>query len=312
MKFTVEQLKTRLDKAIVEHDSGFSRSKIQRDIEEGCVSVNGEKVLEAKFVVRVGDKINYIPSKEAEILPVNLPLKTLYNKDGLLILDKPPGLAVHPGAGFKGDSLSQALLYHFKDIHLVGEEGRHGIVHRLDKDTSGVMLVALTPEMYEYLKDSFSERKVKKEYLALVVGKIEKPQGKIDAPIGKSKTDFRKMATKNVIQEKPSLTEYKVLEYLKAPIGSPNGVDTYTLITVQLHTGRTHQIRVHMAHLGFPLAGDTLYGGKKTKLAGLNRQFLHARKIGVKLPDGTWIEAQSDLPPDLKEVLKNLNSQIHL
>lgn len=311
MKFTVEQLKTRLDKAIVENNSNLSRSKVQKDIEAGLVKVNGNIQTEAKFVVRVGDKIDYTPSKDQEILPVNLPLKTLYNKDGLLILDKPPGLAVHPGAGFKGDSLSQALLYHFKDIHLVGEEGRHGIVHRLDKDTSGVILIALTQDMYEYLKDSFSERKVKKEYLALVVGKIEKQSGTIDAPIGKSKTDFRKMATKNVIQEKPSLTEYKVLEYLKAPEGAPKGVDGYTLITVQLHTGRTHQIRVHMAHLGFPLAGDTLYGGKKTKLPGLDRQFLHARKIGVKLPDNTWIEAQSEIPIDLKQVLKKLGSQIH-
>lgn len=310
MRFMVEQLKTRLDKAIVAAYPDLSRSKIQRDIEAGLVSVNGSQQTEAKFVVRKDDIVVYNPAKEHEPQESDLPLKTLYNQGDLLILDKPAGLAVHPGAGFKGDSLAQALLYHFKDINIVGEEGRHGIVHRLDKDTSGVILVALTQEMHEYLKDAFAERKVKKEYIALVVGRVEKQHGFIEVPIGKSKIDFRKMATKNVIQEKPSLTEYKVLEHIQAPSGSPPGVDEYTLISVQLHTGRTHQIRVHMAHLGFPLAGDALYGGKKTKLKGLSRQFLHACKIEVRLPDGTWIEAEAEFPQDLKEVLINLHSKV--
>ncbi len=513
-KFIAQDLKTRLDKFLSEQLKNTSRSQIQRDIEAGKVLVNGKNVNESKFVVRKGDQVKYDYSDNNNhntgIQPSNTPLKILYDNHGLLIIDKPAGLTVHPGAGFKGETLASALLYHFSarggnDIKLVGEEGRPGIVHRLDKDTSGVILVAKTQEMYEYLKDAFAERKVKKEYIALVSGRVEKPMGKIDLPIGKSRTDFRKMDVKNVIEPKQALTEYKVLEYLesnsnnlefsnciivhgspkdeaswrpptdknkwmswikeelekvgiktytpsmptpwlplykawkeefeKTPInknsilighsaggaflvrwlsetgqkikkmilvapgkilhGAPtehsrnkelydfeinptikkqvqeivvitsdndkpwriesanlykkklsakliiipgkahftykemgtrelpelleeilkhqvkkDKVDIHTLILVKLHTGRTHQIRVHLKALGHPLMGDSLYGGKKTKLEGLQRQFLHARKIEVRLPNNTWIEAESELPRDLTDVLYSLNSKI--
>lgn len=304
-KFIVEDLKTRLDKYLAEQVSDLSRSKIQRDIEAGSVKVNGEPVDSAKFVVRKDDKVVYEILSEEQPQPVNIPLHTLYNNHDLLILDKPAGLAVHPGAGFKGDSLAQALLYHFKDIYLVGEEGRSGIVHRLDKDTSGVILVALSQEMYEYLKMAFAERKIKKEYLALVKGKIPNQHGFIDTPLGKSKKDFRKYTTniKDMQLEKPSLTEYQVLEYLS------DGVDEYTLIVVKLHTGRTHQIRVHFSSLGFPLIGDELYGGKKVMKFGLERQFLHAKRIEVQLPSGETVQAESEFPKDLKAVLQQLHSK---
>ena len=228
--------------------------------------------------------------------------------------------------------MASALLYQFKNIHLVGEEHRPGIVHRLDKDTSGVILVASTQEMYEHLKDAFFERKVKKEYVALVFGKIEKQHGVIETPMGKSGTDFRKQTTVNPVEAKEAVTEYRVLEYLRpvnqqvtrlpAPEAAGNGgqgesagqqntnLDTYTLILVKLHTGRTHQIRVHLASIGHPLMGDELYGGKRGKFPGLNRQFLHAKKIEVQLPDKTWIEAESDLAVDLKDILKKLDSKI--
>lgn len=319
--FVVGVLKTRLDKFLSETVKDISRSQIQRDIEAGLVMVNGKEVRESKFVVRKDDSVEYHKSEtrnpKSEILPTNTPLKVLYNNNGLLIIDKPAGLTVHPGAGFRGETLASALLYHFsappkadgsasggKNIKLVGEEDRPGIVHRLDKDTSGVILVAKTQEMYEYLKDAFMERKVKKEYIALVAGRMEKPFGKIDLPIGRSKHDFRKMDTKNVLEPKPALTEYKVLEYLG------EGLDQTTLILVKLHTGRTHQIRVHLKALGHPLVGDTLYGGKTSKIEGLHRQFLHAKKIEVRLPDGTWIEAESELPQDLKKFLIDLNSKV--
>jgi 23S rRNA pseudouridine1911/1915/1917 synthase len=298
-KLIVENLKTRLDKYLAEHIKEVSRSRIQRDIEAGWVSVNGQVISSPKHVVRKGEKIAYAPLPEEKIKPKEIPLKTLYNNHGLLVIDKPAGLAVHPGAGLKGDSLADALLFHFKDIKLVGEEGRSGIVHRLDKDTSGVMLVALTQPMYEHLKDAFVERKIKKEYIALVVGNVEQNHGQIDAPLGKSKTDFRKYTTKNMIEAKPSLTEYWVVERL----------DGYTLVRVRLHTGRTHQIRVHFSSLGHPLAGDSLYGNKAARVLGLRRQFLHARRIEVQLPAGTWIEAESDLPQDLRSVLESLHSK---
>ena len=305
-EFIVEDLKTRLDKYLAENIKNISRSQIQRDIEAGLVLVNGKKVLESKHVVRKDDEIKYeIGNTESGMAPTNTPLKVLYNNHGLLIIDKPAGLAVHPGAGFKGETLASALLYNFKDIQEVGEEHRPGIVHRLDKDTSGVILVAKTPQMYDFLKDAFFERKVKKEYLALVWGRIEKPHGIIDSPIGSSKTDFRKMTVENPKMAKPALTEYQVLENLE----NPESLDKYSLIRVKLHTGRTHQIRVHMSSVGHPLMGDSLYGGKKAKLEGLDRQFLHAKKIEVRLPDETWIEAESELPQDLKGLLQKFGSK---
>lgn len=306
MKYVVEVLKTRLDKYLAEQLSDVSRSHIQRDIEAGLVTVNGEVITMPHFAVRKDNEISYKPSEIPDGLePKNIPLKTLYNNHGLLIIDKPAGLVVHPGAGFKGDSLAQALLYHFKGIHLVGEEGRSGIVHRLDKDTSGVMMIALTQDMYEHLKDAFAERKVKKEYLALVCGRLEKPIGMFDQPLGKSKKDFRKYTTNpaDMVQEKTALTEYKVIEVLS------DGVDEYSLVVVKLHTGRTHQIRVHFSSQGNPLVGDELYGGKKAMKLGFLRQFLHARKIEVQLPDESWIEADSSLPADLKSLLGELHSQ---
>ncbi len=306
MKYVVEVLKTRLDKYLAEQLSDVSRSHIQRDIEAGLVTVNGEVITMPHFAVRKDNEISYKPSEIPDGLePKNIPLKTLYNNHGLLIIDKPAGLVVHPGAGFKGDSLAQALLYHFKGIHLVGEEGRSGIVHRLDKDTSGVMMIALTQDMYEHLKDAFAERKVKKEYLALVCGRLEKPIGMFDQPLGKSKKDFRKYTTNpaDMVQEKTALTEYKVIEVLS------DGVDEYSLVVVKLHTGRTHQIRVHFSSQGNPLVGDELYGGKKAMKLGFPRQFLHARKIEVQLPDESWIEADSSLPADLKSLLGELHSQ---
>lgn len=307
-KFKTEEFKTRLDKYLAIRLKTISRSQIQRDIEAGLVLVNGVVVKVAKFVVRLGDKIIYhqseIQNQKFGIEATNTPLKVLYNNHGLLIIDKPAGMVVHPGAGFKGETLASALLYNFADIAVVGEEHRPGIVHRLDKDTSGVILVAKTKEMYEFLKDAFAERKIKKEYLALVSGLLEKRQGFIELPIGKSKMDFRKQTTRDPIEAKEALTEYRVLEEMAL------GIDKYSLILVKLHTGRTHQIRVHFSSLGHPLMGDELYGGKKVKLEGLNRQFLHAKKIEVRLPNKTWIEAESELAPDLKQVLKNLDSKI--
>lgn len=328
MRLTVNALKTRLDKYLAAQIPSLSRSQIQREIEAGRVWVNGEIVKKSKFIVRKDDQIVYAPKryKNTKSAPAQFLLKVLYDNHGLLIVDKPAGMVVHPGAGFKGETLASALAYQFKDLSQVGEKGRPGIVHRLDKDTSGVMLIAKTPAMYEYLKNAFQERKIKKEYLALVAGKVQKPHGFINTPIGKSKTDFRKYDTRNLIRAKPSLTEYWVLEYLTYPGSSLNqkkeeeGVDQYTLVRVKLHTGRTHQIRVHFKSIGHPLAGDALYGLKANRLDGLTRQFLHAHKIEVQLPaspdgsqggpGGAWIEAESQLPADLKKVLLSLNSKV--
>lgn len=327
MVFTVTQLKMRLDKFLVEQLPTLSRSQIQRAIEAGAIKVNGQAVAESKFVVREKDRVEYnleIRGKrqETSVTTISASVKALYDDRDLLIIDKPAGLSVHPGAGVKEESLSDILLKQFPEIEGVGEAHRPGIVHRLDKDTSGVMLVAKTSAMYEYLKDAFVDRRVKKNYLALVLGVPDKAHGFIDAPLGKSKADFRKYTTKDMVEPKPSLTEYRVLEVLSVPKDSPwvaatqgeslgrGRVDKTALISVDLHTGRTHQIRVHMASIGHPLMGDALYGGKKTRISNLSRQFLHARKIEIQLPDATWIEAESPLPADIRSILLQLDSKL--
>ena len=305
-KFIVDQLKIRLDRFLAEKVSEVSRSRIQRDIEAGKVQVNSKQILEGKFVVREGDKIVYDFVADPGIQAKPLDIKVLFENDDLLVIDKPPGLVVHPAPGYKGVTLAEGLLHKYKDIHAVGDDTdiRPGIVHRLDKDTSGVMLVAKNQKSFEYLKDAFASRKIRKEYITLVHGHVLSQHGFINTPIGRHPTDFRKMAVIQAKDPKEAITEYEVLEHLRV------GVDEYTLVRVKLHTGRTHQIRVHFSSLGFPIAGDTLYGkaGKKNilPLPGLERQFLHAAKIEVQLADGSWIETHSELPDDLQKVLDNI------
>lgn len=306
MHFKVDKNKLRLDRYLAEN-APVSRSKIQKDIALGLVSVNGVKQYEPKFVVRSGDEIMYEFSlNEEKIQPRFLDLKVIFENEDILIIDKPAGLVVHPAPGYKGVTLVEGLLQRYKDIHLVGEDQvRPGIVHRLDKDTSGVMLVAKTQKMFEYLKNAFSERKIRKEYTALACGHVLPKHGIINSSIGRHSSDFRKMSTHLPKEPKQAITEYEVSQYLINPAKSAKGeVDEYSLILVKLHTGRTHQIRVHFSSLGFPLAGDTLYG--KCQAPFLPRQFLHASRIEVRLMDGTWIEAESELPQDLKKVLSNL------
>ncbi len=307
--FIVEQNKLRLDRFLADSFKEISRSRIQKDVEAGKVTVNGDQVLEGKHVVRLGDKVDYDYVEDLVVAPMDVDIKVIYENDDILILDKPAGLVVHPAPGYKGATLTDGLVQKYKGIKAVGEdEIRPGIVHRLDKDTSGVMLVAKTQKMFEHLKDAFATRKIKKQYIALVGGHIPQKHGFINDPIGKHPTDFRRMTVHLPKDAKDSVTEYTVLEYLRPEVPAKK-VDECTLIRVNLHTGRTHQIRVHFSSQvfgGFPIVGDALYG--KLSLPDLHRQFLHASKIEVQLPDGTWIEAHSPLPEDLKKVLKNLKS----
>lgn len=317
-QFAVKTNNERLDKFLVkELDGVYTRGLIQKSIVAGLVKINERYNQNPAHLVHKGDNISFSPlSQKQKTCPINLPLSIIYQNDELLIIDKPAGLSVHPGAGHQTPSLSDALLFHFPQIAQVGETNRAGIVHRLDKDTSGCLLVALTPRMYAYLKQAFLDRTIKKEYVALTHGTIIQPHFKIDANIGRSPHDFRKKTTINPIEPKPCLTEVWTTNHYIKPVPSnqhPNTtnltqtskVDEFTLIKVKLHTGRTHQIRVHMASVGHPLCGDTLYGAKRQDTI-FNRQFLHANRIEILLPDQTWIEAESPLPPDLNAVLKQL------
>jgi len=308
LNFIVDEKKLRLDRFLAQKFTEVSRSRIQKDIEAGLVTVNGEKILEGKHVVRENDRVDYDYTAEAAITAKPLDIKVLYEDKDVLIIDKQAGLVVHPAPGYKGVTLAEGLLHKYKDIEAVGdEEVRPGIVHRLDKDTSGVMLVAKTQRAFEYLKDAFAERKIKKEYVTLVAGHVPSRHGFINTAIGRHQTDFRKMTTLRPKDAKEAVTEYFVLEHFKSPeLLATAGVDEMTLIRVRLHTGRTHQIRVHFSSLGFPIVGDSLYG--KVNLPELHRQFLHAQKIEVQLLDGTWIEAESELPSDLQDILKNLRA----
>jgi 23S rRNA pseudouridine1911/1915/1917 synthase len=308
----VTALKTRLDKAVVElmaeHEPKLARAHVQKGIADGRISVNGVAATESKHIVRAGDVITYDYTPADTVVAKNLALHTVYQGYDMLIVDKPAGLSSHPAAGFKGDSLAEIVLFHFPQVAEVGEADRPGIVHRLDKDTSGLMVVALTPAMYDYLKAAFAERTIEKEYIALVKGDLLHDHGFIDLPVGKSKKDFRQYTTNihDMVLSKDAMTEYTVLERLSRP--NSRGIDEYTLIKVKLHTGRMHQIRVHFAALDAPVIGDKLYGNNKAAFPGLSRQFLHARRLVIPMPDGTTVERTSPLPDDLRHILNQLHA----
>jgi 23S rRNA pseudouridine1911/1915/1917 synthase len=305
--FTVENAKVRLDSAIAEQFKDVSRSRIQKDIQSGRVSVDGKKIVENKYIVKTGERIVYEYSGEQKFAATGMDIPILFENNDLIIVDKPAGIPVHPAPGYKGSTLIDELLLTHPEIQMIGEDAaRPGVVHRLDKDTSGAMLIAKNQIAFEHLKDAFATHKVKKEYIALVCGNLTENHGFINTPIGRHPTDFRKMSAKNPKEAKESSTEFFVeAHYIFSPI--ERKVDEYTQIKVKLHTGRTHQIRVHMASIGFPLAGDSLYGKKHYVIPELHRQFLHAQSIEVQLPDGVWIEAKSELPQDLSKVLDSLN-----
>jgi len=219
-------------------------------------------------------------------------IKIIYEDDDVLAINKPAGLLVHGQ-----DSLVDWLLENYPEIKNVGEDpARPGIVHRLDKDTSGVLLVAKNQRAFEYLKEQFKNRKIKKKYIVLVWGDIKNDKGIIDLPIAKSKKDFRKRTSTGKVAGKirEAITEYKVLKRFSV----------YTLIEVSPQTGRTHQIRVHLKAIGHPVVGDKLYGPKE---APIDRQFLHANSLEFKLLGGSVIKLEADLPEDLKNFLDMLN-----
>lgn len=283
--------KSRLDKFLASA-ANVSRGKVQKAIKQGLVLVNQKIIIEPDYKISVGDQIELPEFGSEELKPSDLELKIVFENEDVAVIDKPAGIVVHPGAGNTEDTLANALLTKYPGIEKVGEPHRPGIVHRLDENTSGLILIAKNPISYEYLKKLFLDRKVDKEYLALVHGVPQKTHGVIDLPIQRVPLK-QKM---KIGLGKPAQTEYWVL----ADSGQ------YSLLRVKLHTGRTHQIRVHLSHIGHPIVGDALYGGKQDSNI-LSRQFLHAYKLKFQLPDGAWMELFSNLPQDLTETLKKVN-----
>lgn len=283
----------RIDKVLGHHFSQFSRSHLQKWIEDGNVKVNGQTV-KPKYKLAVGDQVVITPEapQKIDLEPENIPLDIVYEDDDVVVVNKPQGMVVHPAPGHPNHTLVNALLYHCP-LSTINGEFRPGIVHRIDKDTSGLLMVAKNDMAHRSLAAQLKAKTNKREYVALVHGVIKQDTGTIDAPIGRSRKDRKKQAI--VADGRHAVTHFKVLKRFRH----------YTLVSCRLETGRTHQIRVHMKSIGHPLAGDPLYGPRKT-LPG-NGQYLHARELGFKHPrTGKELLFTAPLPAYFQQMLDKL------
>lgn len=289
----------RIDKFLSCRLEEVSRSYIQKLIKEGHVSVNGKPV-KANYKLGAGDEISVeIPeAKEPDILPEDIPLDILYEDQDILVVNKPKGMVVHPAAGHYSGTLVNALMYHCKDS-LSGINGvmRPGIVHRIDMDTTGSLLVCKNDEAHRILAEQLKEHTIRREYHAIVYGNIKEDTGTVDAPIGRHPTDRKKMSI-NHKNGKQAVTHYEVLERF----------GNFTYIRCRLETGRTHQIRVHMASLHHPLLGDEVYGpSSRPPFPGLKGQVLHAKILGIYHPaTGEYMEFDAPLPKYFVDLLQKL------
>lgn len=306
MKIGSEHVGSRLDAYLASQIEGWSRARLQRLIENEDVLVNG-KASKPSYKLRENDEVEVeliAPAGES-FVPENIPLEIVYEDDTLVVVNKPAGLVVHPAAGVPSGTLANALAYHFQQ--LPDSTGvRPGLVHRLDRDTSGLLVVAKTESALENLSDQFRDRTVFKSYIALVHGRMASNSGKIDQPVGRDLSNRTRMAV--VRTGRNALTLYRVRR----------GFDRFTLLDVELKTGRTHQIRVHLAWLKHPVVGDETYGAGRdnqiqdarlrAQVRSLNRQFLHAEKLAFTHPKtGEFVKFESPLPQDLEELLASLS-----
>ncbi len=295
LSFIAESSDERLDKVISTHAPDLSRALAQRLIKDGTATVNGRPG-KPSYRVQAGDEIVvHVPIELPEqVLPEDIPLDIVYEDDVLLVIDKPAGMVVHPGAGHTSGTLVNAVLAHCPQITDVGGAGRAGIVHRLDKDTSGLLLIAKDDATHAALQRQFKRRQVAKTYLALVEDQVQPREGIIEAPVGRDKRQRKKMAV--VHRGRKAQTTYRVIEYFA----------NHTLLEVRPHTGRTHQVRVHLAWLGYPIVGDPVYGRRRQRLLK-SRHFLHAARLRFTHPaTGEEVEFEASLPPELGAVLVQL------
>ena len=284
----------RIDKQLGHHFSQYSRSQLQRWIEDGHVRVNGQTV-KPKYKLTAGDVVTITPEqpKKIDLVPEDIPLDIVYEDDDVIVVNKPQGMVVHPAPGHPDHTLVNALLYH-SPLSTINGEFRPGIVHRIDKDTSGLLMVAKNDMAHRSLAAQLKAKTNEREYVALVHGVIKADRGTIDAPLGRSPKDRKKQAV--VAGGRHAVTHFEVLRRFRH----------YTLVSCRLETGRTHQIRVHMKYIGHPLAGDPLYGPRKT-LPGKG-QYLHARLLGFKHPrTGEQLTFTAPLPPYFQQMLDKLD-----
>jgi len=290
---------TRIDKYLAEVFVDKSRSFIQGLIEKESVKVNG-KISKSNYKLKAFDKIE-VEFKEPEILKVDaedIPIDILYEDKDVIVVNKAQGMVVHPAPGNYNGTLVNALLFHCKDLSSINGVIRPGIVHRIDKDTSGILVIAKNDEAHNKLSEQLKDHSMKREYCALVEGRLKNEKGTIDKPLARNKRDRLKIGV--VEGGKRAVTHYEVIERY-------NG---YTLIKCMLETGRTHQIRVHMASIGFPLIGDPLYGFKKQRFK-LNGQMLHAKTLGFIHPTkNTYVEFTTELPEYFKAIIDKLRNEL--
>jgi len=295
----------RLDQVVHEHMPQFSRSRIQDWIKQGRVRVNGNAE-RPSHAVRAGDAIEVEPAEAPPLhaVPEAIPLTVLYEDSDVVAIDKPAGMVVHAGAGVRTGTLVNALLHRYGTLSGLGGAMRPGIVHRLDRFTSGVLLVAKNDAAHQSLASQFAARKVEKVYLALVHGTVKADSGRIERPIARDPVRRTRM-TARLREGRSAWTEYRVLRRF-APAGRGGA---FTLLEARIGTGRTHQIRVHLSSIGHPVAGDTLYGAP-VKVEGhppLGRYFLHAHRIRFRRPStGEEVTLESPLPGELEEWMAGL------
>lgn len=300
MEITPEMEGERIDKCISNYLESLSRSYIQKIIKDGKAYVN-DAVVKANYKVKVDDKVQFeIPDcEEPDIPPQDIPLDILYEDKDILIVNKPKDMVVHPAPGHYEGTLVNAIMFHCKD-ELSGINGvlRPGIVHRIDKDTTGSIIICKNDEAHRKIAQQLKEHSITRKYRAIVYGRIMEEEGTVNAPIGRHPTDRKKMAI-NEKNGKPAVTHYKVLERF----------DKYTYIECQLETGRTHQIRVHMTSIGHPLLGDEVYGNAKCSFK-LEGQTLHAMTIGFIHPTtGEYVEYEAPLPEYFEHLLQILRTK---
>lgn len=297
--YTIEEQQQgeRIDKALSSLQTEWSRTQIGNWISEGIIQVNGEAV-KAKYKVKAGDVIAIdVPEvEELDVVAENLDLDIVYEDADVLVVNKPKGMVVHPAPGHMTGTLVNGLMYHCKDLSGINGVLRPGIVHRIDKDTSGLLMVAKNDTAHESLVNQLVNKTVTRKYIALVHGHIAHDKGTIDAPIGRDQKDRQKQAV--VDNGKHAVTHFQVVERF----------GDYTLLECRLETGRTHQIRVHMNYIGFPLVGDPKYGPKKT--IDFGGQVLHAATLGFDHPStGEYLEFEASLPADYEQLLNDLRNR---
>lgn len=296
MEIVVEANPLRIDKYLVDQIEE-SRSTIAKMIEAEYILVNGKKV-KANYIVKTGDVITVIDGfiEDIDIEPESIPLDIIYEDDDIIIVNKASGMVVHPGNGNDHGTLVNALLYHTKSLSDINGEARPGIVHRIDKDTSGLMIVAKNNKTHEKLADALSRHEIKREYIALLKGEFLSDTATVDAPIGRDKVN-RKRMTVTKDNSKEAITHFRVIERYK----------NYTLVRLELETGRTHQIRVHMNYIGYPVYNDPVYTNDTCSDFG---QFLHSTSISFTHPTtGELMHFEVDMPDEFKEFIRTLEKK---